>query len=161
MERVCVYPGSFDPVTIGHADIIERAARLFDQVIVAVLHNPNKTGCFRVSERVDMLRTVTQGLENVTVDVWDGLLVDYVRRTGAVAVIRGLRGSADLEAEMTMAQINARLLPGMETVFLTAKPEHVCVSSSAVREAASFGAPIRGFVPESIESTILTRFDGA
>lgn len=158
MERICVYPGSFDPVTVGHLDVIERAARLFDRVIVAVMHNPAKRGCFTVEERTALIRRSAAGMDNVTVDAWDGLLVDYVRKTGACAVVRGLRAVSDFENEMVMAQVNAQLLPGMETVFLMTKPEHGCVSSSVVREAASFGADISAFVPEPIVQDVQAHF---
>ena len=158
MERICVYPGSFDPVTVGHLDVIGRAAQLFDRVIVAVMHNPAKRGCFPVEERKELIRRSVAGMENVSVDAWDGLLVDYVRRTGACAVVRGLRAVSDFENEMVMAQVNAQLLPGMETVFLMTKPEHGCVSSSVVREAASFGADISAFVPEAIAGEVAAHF---
>lgn len=158
MERICVYPGSFDPVTVGHLDVIERAARLFDRVIVAVMHNPAKRGCFTVEERTALIRRSAAGMDNVTVDAWDGLLVDYVRKTGACAVVRGLRAVSDFENEMVMAQVNAQLLPGMETVFLMTKPKHGCVSSSVVREAASFGADISAFVPEPIVQDVQAHF---
>ena len=158
MERICVYPGSFDPVTVGHLDVIERAARLFDRVIVAVMHNPAKRGSFTVEERTALIRRSAAGMDNVTVDAWDGLLVDYVRKTGACAVVRGLRAVSDFENEMVMAQVNAQLLPGMETVFLMTKPEHGCVSSSVVREAASFGADISAFVPEPIVQDVQAHF---
>lgn len=158
MERICVYPGSFDPVTVGHMDVICRAAKLFDRVVVAVMHNPAKRGCFTVEERTALIRKSTAGLDNVSVDAWDGLLVDYVRRTGACAVVRGLRAVGDFENEMVMAQVNAQLLPGMETVFLMTRPEHGCVSSSVVREAATFGADISAFVPAEIEGDVAARF---
>lgn len=117
MERICVYPGSFDPVTLGHEDVIRRAAKLFDRLIVAVMHNPQKTGCFPVQERMALLEKLTRDLPNVTIDCWDGLLVDYVRTHQASVVVRGLRAVSDFESELTMAQINSHLLPGMETYF--------------------------------------------
>lgn len=159
MERICVYPGSFDPVTLGHEDVIRRAASLFDHVIVAVLHNPHKQGCFPVSQRVALLEKVVAQLPNVSVDVWDGLLVDYVRLKGACAVVRGLRAVSDFESELTMAQVNSHLLPGMETVFLMTKPEHSYISSSVVREAASFGGEISEFVPACILDDVRARFN--
>lgn len=158
MERICVYPGSFDPVTVGHEDIIRRAAALFDRVIVTVMHNPQKKGCFAVIERVALLQKALAGIPGVSVDAWDGLLVDYVRKTGAAAVVRGLRAVSDFENELVMSQVNAQLLPGMETVFLMTKPEHSCVSSSVVREAASFGADISDFVPSAIAADIQAHF---
>ena len=153
-ERVAVYPGSFDPATVGHEDMIRRAAAMFDRLIVAVLHNPSKQGFFPVEARVRMLEKITADLPNVTVDRWDGLLVDYVKKEGACAVVRGLRQVSDFETEMTMAQVNSRLLPGLETVFLMTKPEQCCVSSSVVRELAAFGGDVREFVPACIAEDV-------
>lgn len=150
MERIGVYAGSFDPVTVGHEDVIRRAAQLFDRLIVCVMHNPAKKGCFPVEERIAMLEKTVAELPNVSVDKWDGLLVDYLRLQGAKASVRGLRGVSDFESEMHMAQVNAQLMPGMETVFLMTRPEHGQISSSVVREAASFGADVRPFLPEVI-----------
>ena len=158
MARICVYSGSFDPVTTGHLDVIRRAASLFDEVIVAVMHNVNKRGCFPVEERMALIEKAAAEIPNVRVDKWDGLLVDYVRMSGASCVVRGLRAVSDFESEMTMAQVNAQLLEGMETVFLMTKPEHGCISSSVVREAASFGADISAFVPECIAEEIAAHF---
>ena len=155
MERVGVYPGSFDPATVGHEDMIRRAARLFDRLIVAVLHNPAKRGFFPVEERVRMLEKITADLPNVTVDRWDGLLVDFMRQTGASAVVRGLRQVSDFETEMTMAQANSRMLPGMETVFLMTRPEQGCISSSVVREIAAFGGDVSPFVPACIAADVM------
>lgn len=150
MTRIGVYAGSFDPVTRGHEDIIRRAALLCDRLLVTVMYNPNKQGCFSVEQRLALLQKVTSDIPNVKVDAWDGLLVDYVRQASADFVVRGLRGVRDLESERDLAEINARLLPGLETVFLLSKPELGCVSSSAVREAALFGADYSSFVPECI-----------
>lgn len=158
MEKIAVYPGSFDPATLGHEDVIRRAARLFDRLIVAVVHNPQKQGCFPVEERMALLRTLTADLPNVTVDCWDGLLVEYVQKQQATAVVRGLRAVSDFESELTMAQVNSHLLPGMETVFFMTRPEHSCISSSAVREAASFGADVSDFVPACIAEDIVAHF---
>lgn len=159
MERVCVFAGSFDPVTVGHEDIIRRAAKLCDRLLVTVMYNPKKTGCFTVPERLELLSRVTADIPNVEVDAWDGLMVDYVRKMGAGFVVRGIRGVGDLESESTLAQINARLLPGLETVFLLTKPELGCVSSSAVREAALFGADYSSFVPPCILADVKAHFD--
>lgn len=150
MSGIAVYAGSFDPVTIGHADIIRRAAKLCDRLLVTVMYNPSKKGCFSVAERLDFLSRVTEDLPNVEVDAWDGLLVEYVQKMRADFVVRGIRGNADLESESTLAEVNRRLLPGLETVFLMTRPELACISSSVVKEAAMFGADISGFVPESI-----------
>ncbi len=159
MERICVYAGSFDPMTVGHEDVIRRAARLCDRLYVAVMHNPGKTGCFPVSDRVALLRRAVADLPAVQVEAWDGLMVDYVRRVGADFVVRGVRGVGDLESESNLAQINARLLPGLETVFLMTKPELACVSSSAVREAAFFGADYSSFVPACILEDVQAHFN--
>ena len=150
MERICIYPGSFDPITVGHMDIIRRAARLFDQVIVAVLHNPAKAGCFPLETRLSLIREACTDIPNVTVDAFGGLLVDYVRQTGAHAVIRGLRAVSDFESEFQMAQVNHQVLPEMETLFMMTLPEHAYISSSVVRELANFGGDIAPFVPSRI-----------
>ncbi len=159
MQRICVFAGSFDPVTLGHEDLIRRAAKLCDVLYVTVMHNPAKDGCFPVEKRLALLSRVTADLPNVRVDAWDGLMVDYVRRVGAQFVVRGIRGVSDLESESTLAQLNARLLPGLETVFLPTKPELMCVSSSAVREAALFGADFSGFVPQRVYEEIKNHFN--
>ena len=161
MARVAVYAGSFDPVTRGHVDIITRAAALFDTVIVAVMHNVAKKGCFPVDKRLELIRRSVAHLPNVQVDKWDGLLVDYVRANGVDCVVRGLRGVSDFESEQVLAQVNATLLPGLETVFLMARPEHGCVSSSVVREAATFGADISAFVPADIVADVQAHFGKA
>ena len=159
MERICVYAGSFDPVTVGHEDIIRRAAKLCDRLLVTVMYNPAKKGCFPVAQRLDFLSRVTKDIPNVEVDAWDGLMVDYVRKTGASFVVRGLRGMTDFESESNLAQLNARLLPGLETIFLLTKPELGCISSSAVREAAMFGADYSSFVPACILAELKKHFD--
>ena len=150
MARTCVYAGSFDPVTLGHEDIIRRASMLCDRLLVTVMYNPAKKGCFTVEQRLELLRKLTRDLPNVEVDAWDGLLVDYVRKTGADFVVRGIRGAQDMESETNLAEVNRRLLPGLETVFLMTKPELACVSSSIVREAALFNADFSPFVPSVI-----------
>lgn len=158
MERIGVYAGSFDPVTVGHEDIIRRAAKLCDKLYVTVMYNINKQGCFTVDQRVELLSKVTSSIPNVEVTSWDGLMVDYVRKTGANFVVRGIRGMRDLESERDLAELNARLLPGLETIFLLSKPELGCISSSAVREAALFGADYSRFVPSCILDDIQAHF---
>lgn len=158
MKKICVYAGSFDPVTVGHEDVIRRAAALCDELHVVVMVNVSKKGCFDLEERLALLKRVTAELPNVVVDHWQGLMVEYVRKVGAQFVVRGLRGMADFENEQYLAQINARLLPGLETVFLMTKPEHACVSSSAVREAAHFGADYSSFVPACILKEVQAHF---
>ena len=122
MERICVYPGSFDPVTVGHMDIIRRSAALFDRVIVAVLHNPAKRGCFALEDRLAMIRDACAAIPQVQVDSFDGLLVDYCRKCGAQVVVRGLRAVSDFESEFQMAQVNHQILPTVETLFMC----HAC-----------------------------------
>ena len=147
---LCVYPGSFDPITSGHVDLIERATALFPKVTVAVLRNPDKQGCFPVAKRIDMLRRVCAHLPTVQIDSFDGLLVDYLRAVGATVVLRGLRAVTDFEKEFQMAQINRQIYPKAETLFLMASPDYAYVSSSVVRELGSFGGDVSAFVPASI-----------
>ena len=150
MERIAIYPGSFDPVTTGHMDIIRRAAGLFDHLIVCVSHNPAKQGLLPVEERIRLLQRCCGDLPNVTVDSTAGLTIRYAQRMGACAMIRGLRSVKDFQSEQELAQINQRLAPEVETVFLLSRPEHACVSSSAVRELLAFGGSLDGFVPAPI-----------
>ncbi len=159
MSKICVYAGSFDPVTVGHEDIIRRSAKLCDKLYVTVMYNPAKTGCFTVAQRLELLSRVCKDIPNVEVDAWGGLMVDYVRKMDADFVVRGVRGAADLESESTLAQINSRLLPGLETILLMAKSELACISSSAVREAALFDADFSSFVPTCIYPDIKAHFN--
>ena len=159
MSTTCVYAGSFDPVTVGHEDIIRRAAKLCDRLLVTVMYNPAKSGSFTVNERLAMLSKVTADIPNVEVDAWNGLMVDYVKKVEADFVVRGIRGVADLESETNLAELNRRLLPGLETVFLLTRPELACISSSAVREAALFQADLSGFVPPCILMDVKEHFD--
>ncbi len=159
MITTCVYAGSFDPVTIGHEDIIRRAAKLCDRLLVTVMYNPAKSGSFSVDERMALLRKVTADIPNVEVDAWNGLMVDYVKKIKADFVVRGIRGTADLESETNLAELNRRLLPGIETVFLLTRPELACVSSSAVREAALFQADLSSFVPACILTDVKEHFE--
>ena len=146
----CVYPGSFDPVTRGHMDIIERAAAMFDSVTVAVLRNPAKDGCFPMEKRLDMLRRACAHLDNVDFDSFGGLLMDYMRTHRATIVLRGLRAVTDFENEFQMAQLNRQLNPEVETFFLMTSPDYAYLSSSAVREIGSFGGDISGLVPACV-----------
>ena len=155
MQRICIYPGSFDPITIGHMDIIRRAAVLFDKVIVAVLHNPAKKGAFPIEERLNMIRKACATIPNVEVDTFGGLLADYVKQTRAQAVVSGLRGISDFESECQMAQVNQQVLPGMETLFMMTRPEHAHISSSVVRELASFGGDVQAYIPPEIHEDVL------
>lgn len=149
-EKCCVFPGSFDPVTIGHLDLIERAAKLYDKVVVAVLHNPAKTGRFPVDKRIELLKRACEHLPNVCFDHFEGLLVDYMRSIGCKVVVRGLRGAKDFESECQMAQLNHQMAPDVDTLFLMTNPAHTHISSSAVREIGMFGGDVTPYVPQSI-----------
>ena len=149
-QRICVFPGSFDPVTRGHLDLIERAALLFDEVIVAVLHNPAKVGKFPLEKRLELLKKACAHVPNVMFDSSEGLLVDFMRKRGARVIIRGLRGVSDFENEFTMAQLNHQMEPQVETLFLTTAPVYASLSSSAVREIGMFGGDVTPFVPAAI-----------
>ncbi len=156
-ERIAVYPGSFDPPTNGHLDLIHRAAQLFDKLIVAVATNTAKEGLFTVEERLDMLETISQGLENVVVTSFVGLTAAFARECDAVAVVRGLRVMSDFEFEMTMAITNQKLNPQLETVCLMPSEPHLFLSSRIVREVARFDGDLTGLVPPEIESIIRKR----
>lgn len=149
-QGLCVYPGSFDPVTLGHVDIIERAATLYPQVVVALLNNPEKRGTFTVEQRQAMLCKACAHLPNVRIDSFGGLLVDYMHKLGAGIVLRGLRAVTDFESEFQMAQVNRQIAPEVETLFLMTSPNHAYISSSAVRQIAAFGGDISTLVPEAI-----------
>lgn len=153
-EKLCVFPGSFDPLTIGHLDLIERAAALFDGVVVAVLHNPAKTGKFTVEKRIELMQKACSHLPNVSFDHFEGLLVDYMRKRGARIAVRGLRGIKDFDSECIMAQLNHEMAPEVETLFLTTKPAHAHISSSAVREIGMFGGDVRPYVPAAIAEEV-------
>ena len=154
----CLYPGSFDPVTLGHLDIIHRAAAIFDTVVVGVLHNPEKKGCFSVEQRVDMLQRVCRDMPNVQVISYGGLLAQLTKETGISVVVRGVRGVADLESETAMARINHQLNPALETLFLPASPEMGEISASMVRQLAAFGADLSAYVPQEALPVILAAF---
>lgn len=154
-----ICPGSFDPVTLGHLDIISRASKIFDRIIVAVPVNPDKHYSFTVEERLDMLRKVceSEGLLNVEADRVEGLLADYARERGAAVVIKGLRALTDFEYEFQQALTNKKLNPQLETMFLSTSAEHMFLSSSMVKQVAGFGGDISHFVPECILGTIRER----
>jgi pantetheine-phosphate adenylyltransferase len=156
MGLTALCPGTFDPVTNGHLDIIERAARRFDAVIVGVLDNPAKEPLFSAEERVQMLKEATAALSNVEVDAFTGLLVDYARRKGADLVVKGLRAVTDFDFEIQMAQMNHRL-SGVETVFMTTDPRWSFLSSSLVREVARFGGDVSELVPPVVAERLAER----
>lgn len=154
---IAVYPGSFDPITNGHLDLIERGAKLCDRLIVAVLGNENKQPLFTVEERMEMLREVVTAYPNVEVDSFNGLLVDYARHKGATAIIRGIRAISDYEYELQMALMNRRLCPDVETVFLMAGEAYSFISSRIVKEVIRLGGDIAGLVPPSVEVRLRDR----
>jgi pantetheine-phosphate adenylyltransferase len=152
MRKVAaIYPGSFDPITNGHLDVVRRAATMFDRVVVAVARNAEKTPLFTVAERVAMARVAVRHLRNVVVDDFDGLLVNYARRQKAAVVIRGLRAVSDFEYEFQMALMNRRLNPQVETIFLTPKDEYTFISSKLVKEIAELGGDVSDFVPRDVK----------
>jgi pantetheine-phosphate adenylyltransferase len=145
-----LYPGSFDPITYGHLDIIERGCKLFDKVVVTVVTNPNKKPLFTVDERIEQIRSCTQHLDRVEVDSFDGLTVNYARMRQAKALLRGLRALSDFEMELQMAHMNKTLSEQIETVFLATSNEYSFLSSSAIKEIARFGGSVDRFVPPSV-----------
>ena len=151
---LAIYPGSFDPVTNGHLDLIERGAKLFDRLVVAVLHNLEKDPLFAVSERLDMLREVTRGWPNVEVDVFEGLLVDFARQKRAQVILRGIRALSDYEYELQMALMNRKLEPKIETVFMMPAEAYSYLSSRLVREIARLGGPLKDMVPVTVEERL-------
>ncbi|MEO7276342.1 MAG: pantetheine-phosphate adenylyltransferase [Vicinamibacterales bacterium] len=148
---VAIYPGSFDPLTNGHVDIIQRGARLFDRIIVAMLINMDKSPLFPLHERVEIAREVFHGAANVEVDTFDGLLVDYARRKQATVIVRGLRAISDFEFEMQMALMNRRLNPEVETAFMMPAEQYTYVSSRLVKEVVALGGSVSGLVPPTVE----------
>jgi len=157
-RRVIVYPGTFDPLTRGHEDIVRRALKLFDEVVVAVADNSPKQPCFSLAERVDLASQVLADLPGVRVQPFDGLLVDFVRSLGAHMVLRGLRALSDFEFEFQLAGMNRRLDPEMETVFLTPAEQHMFVSASMVREIARLHGDVSPFVHPLVAGRLVTRF---
>lgn len=148
MKAICC--GSFDPITKGHEDVIRRAARLFDQVVVLVAHNPEKQSFFSVQQRVELCKKTVADLSNVTVEADDGVVVDYARKIGAQALVKGIRGAEDLDYETRLAQINRLLAPEIETVLLPAEPRYSAISSTYVREFIRYGKPLDAVVPEAV-----------
>ncbi len=158
-KRIAVVPGSFDPITKGHMDIIRRAQGLFDRVIVLVVINAQKQPQFSLQERVELIRSSVDNLSGVEVDSYEGLLVDYVRDVGACAIVKGLRAVSDFEYEFQMALMNKQLYDKVETVFLTTSTENQYLSSSVVKQIASFGGNIKPFVPEQVHERIASRLN--
>ena len=159
--RLAVFPGSFDPLTNGHVDVIERACRLFDRVVVAVLVNSGKTPLFSLDERVAIIRDAFAGQDSVEVETFDGLLVEFARRRKAVAVVRGLRRAADFDYEVQMTDMNRHLDADIETVFLVPSPQVAFISSTLVKEIAALGGPVDGLVPAAVLARLMRRREAA
>jgi pantetheine-phosphate adenylyltransferase len=154
-----VYPGSFDPVTNGHLDIIERASKIFDKLIVAVLVNPNKTPVFDIEERVELLKETTEHLPNVEVKAFKGLLIDFMKQENAKVIVKGLRAVSDFEYEFQMALLNKKLEPSIETIFMMTNSKYSYLSSSMVKEVARFGGCIEDLVPEKIAKKVMKKLN--
>jgi pantetheine-phosphate adenylyltransferase len=159
-ETLAIYPGSFDPLTNGHVDIIQRGSRLFDRIVVAILLNVEKSPLFTVEERVEIAREVFANNPNVEVDTFDGLLVDYARRKGAGVIVRGLRAISDFEYEMQMALMNRNLNPEVETVFMMPAETYTYVSSRLVKEVAALGGSVTNLVPRTVDDRLRLKKHG-
>jgi len=157
-KKIDIYPGSFDPLTNGHIDIIERALGIFDAVIIAVLHNPNKKALFTMDERTEMIRQSFNGEKSVLVDSFGGLLVDYAKMKNAVAIIRGMRALSDFESEFQMALMNRKLNKEVQSVFLMTGFRWIFTSSSIIKEVAQFGGDISDMVPEAVNLKLMEKF---
>jgi len=153
-----ICPGSFDPITYGHLDIIERASALYDEVVVAVLVNQTKSSLFTVDERMSMIKEVTSQFSNVRVDSWSGLLVEYCKTHGIPAIVKGLRAVSDFEYELQMAQMNHQLA-GIETVFISTSPQYSFLRSSLVKEIAKYGGDVSAYIPPTVLKRLLARLD--
>ena len=161
MTTLAVYPGSFDPLTNGHVDIITRGARLFDRIVVAILLNAEKAPLFSMAERVEIAREVFKEHRNVEVDTFEGLLVDYVERRGAHVIVRGLRAISDFEYEFQMALMNQRLNRRIDTVFMMPAEKYTYISSRMIKEVASLGGSVTGLVPELVDERLQGKLRGA
>jgi pantetheine-phosphate adenylyltransferase len=158
MQRIAIYPGSFDPVTNGHLDIAERGLKLFDKIIVAILHNPVKDFCFTVEERVEMLELSFKEYPDIEVETFDGLLVDYAAKQKSIAILRGMRAVSDFEYEFQLALMNRRLKREIQTVFLMTSFRWIFTSSSIIKEAAQFGGDIKDMVPPVVNQKLKEKF---
>ena len=159
MPKIAIYPGSFDPVTNGHLDIVERGLKIFDKIIVAILYNPNKEYLFGLEERLEMLKDCLQKFQNVEIDSFDGLLVNYAAHRKAHAILRGLRAMSDFEYEFQMALMNRRLNREVQTVFLMTGLRWIFTSSSIIKEAIQFGGSIDGMVPNLVQEKLVQKFN--
>jgi len=160
-KGLAIYPGSFDPPTNGHLDLIQRGSKIFEELVVAILRNPEKSPMFSVAERMEMLRELTKDLSNVRIDMFDGLMVEYAKSIDAMCVLRGIRAISDYEYELQMALMNRKLEPTLETVFMMPADKYSYISSRLVREVAQAGGPVKGLVPEAVEQRVLAKLDPA
>ena len=160
-KGTAIYPGSFDPPTNGHLDLIQRGSKIFEELVVAILRNSEKTPMFSLAERLEMLRELTADLSNVRIDTFDGLMVEYAKSLDAVCVLRGIRAVSDYEYELQMALLNRKIEPTLETVFMMPADKYSYVSSRLVREVAQLGGPVKGLVPEAVERKLREKLDPA
>ena len=160
-KGIAIYPGSFDPPTNGHLDLMERGAKIFEELVVAILRNSEKSPMFSVAERLEMLKQLTAHLKNVRIDTFDGLMVEYAKSLGAACILRGIRAISDYEYELQMALMNRKLEPTLETVFMMPADKYSYVSSRLVREVAQAGGPVKGLVPELVEQKLREKLEPA
>ncbi len=158
-KNIAVYPGTFDPITNGHIDLVERSLGIFDEVIIALAPNPKKIPLFTTDERIEMIKAATKGLRNVKIDIFDGLLVNYAKKKKAQAIIRGLRAVSDFEYEFQMALMNRRLDNKIETVFLMPSEEYSYLTSSIIKEIAAFKGSVNGLVPKVVAKKLKEKFE--
>ncbi len=159
--RVAVYPGSFDPITNGHVDVLERSSKIFDRIIIAVVHNISKKAMFTLDERVDMIRQSAAHIPNMEIDCFSGLLANYLIEKQACAIIRGLRTVTDFEYEMHMSMMNKELLPDIDTIFMTSNKNYIFISSSTVKEAAMLGGNVEGLVPRAANDALREKYQAS